>query len=155
MRNLNKIMLGAALSVLGSGAAFAGNTIVVTDVGNAKAGRVVSLDMQSAGDTAAFQFALDLPAGAGNVNTSKCLSELPKGYSGVCESKGGRVAAVIFGANNTPLPAGMISLGTISFTGGQAKSGIRVSDVVGSSASGTASDVTSEVASEGTNTQQQ
>jgi len=158
MRNLKNTMAAAIFSVLVSGSAFAaGNTVVVTDVGNAKSGRVVSLDLQSAGDVSAFQFALDLPAGAKNVNTSKCLSDLPKGYSGVCESKDSRVAAVIFSSNNSPLPAGMVSLGTISFQGGQAKSGIQVSELLGASPTGAATSVTSEVATDNSagGTQQQ
>lgn len=120
----------AALLLAGSASA---NTVVVT-----QEGRLVALDFQSTGDVSAFQFTVDLPKGVTNIDTSKCLSDLPKGYTGVCRAKGNRVAAVVYSGDNKPFPADVVSLGTLNFRGSIAKGTdeIVVSNMVGSTPSG-------------------
>lgn len=148
----NKVLiLAAAVGLTFAGLASA-NTVVVTQGGNR-----VALDFQSNGDVSAFQFTVDLPKGVDKVNTSKCLSDLPKGFTGVCRSKGNRVAAVVYSGNNTPFPADVVSLGTISYQGSMAKDGggIVVSNMVGSTPSGAEaasmkSDVSADEAPRGT-----
>lgn len=138
MTNKSRI-LATAIGLLFAGVASA-NTVVVTQ-GGARASGLVALDFQSSGDVSAFQFTVDLPKGVSSIDTSKCLAELPKGFTGVCRSKGNRVAAVVYSGNNTPFPADMVALGTISYSGSIAKDAgsIVVSNMVGSTPSGTES----------------
>lgn len=136
MLNQSKI-LATATALLFAGVASA-NTILVTQGGAGGNAGLVALDFQSNGDVSAFQFTVDLPKGVASINTSKCLSELPKGFTGVCQSKGNRVAAVVYSGNTTTFPADVVSLGTISYSGSIAKGvdEIVVSNLVGSTPSG-------------------
>lgn len=129
-------ILAAAVGLLVAGVASA-NTVVVTQGGARDAG-LLALDFQSSGDVSAFQFTVDLPKGVSNIDTSKCLSELPKGFTGVCRSKGNRVAAVVYSGDNTPFPADVVALGTVSYSGSLAKDAgsIVVGNMVGSMPSG-------------------
>lgn len=98
--------------------ASADNTFVVTQ-GATKAGKQsLALDFQSSGDASAFQFLIKLPRDARNIDTSKCLAALPKTHTGVCQAapKGGKVAVVVYSGSNTPLPAGIHELGTLSYS---------------------------------------
>ena len=136
MLNQSKI-LATAVALLCAGAASA-NTVVVTQVGARGNTGLVALDFQSNGDASAFQFTVDLPKGVSSIDTSKCLAKLPKGFTGVCQSKGNRVAAVVYSGSTTTFPADMVSLGTISYNGSLAKGvdEIVVSNLVGSTPSG-------------------
>ncbi|HVF34910.1 MAG TPA: hypothetical protein VND91_06270 [Candidatus Saccharimonadia bacterium] len=136
MLNQSKI-LATAVALLFAGGASA-NTLLVTQGGASGNAGLVALDFQSNGDVSAFQFTVDLPKGIASIDTSKCLSELPKGFTGVCRSKGNRVAAVVYSGNTTTFPSDVVSLGTISYNGSIAKDagGIVVGNMVASTPSG-------------------
>ena len=142
MRNLISI---AILSAAAAGSDVAAeSTVLVTEVASAKDQRSIALDYQSRGDVSAFNFALDVPGEIKSINTSKCLSELPKGVQGMCQSKGNRVAVVVWTNGNTPLAAGMTALGTISYTGTPTGQPM-VSKMEASSPDGASGEMTSNV----------
>ena len=114
---MKKTIIGLSMALGLAGIASAENTVVVTH-GAAKGGAAsAALDFQSDGEARAFQFLLQLPKGASNVNTSKCLADLPKSHSGKCAASkdGSKVAVVVFSAANAALPVGIHSLGEISY----------------------------------------
>lgn len=114
--NIKTLICLAAAAGLYTGAASAAENTVLLTHGADRSGNVIAgLDLQTTGEASAFQFAIELPEGASNVNTANCLKGLPSTHTGMCGSKNGRVAVVVYSASNDVLPAGMLSLGEISF----------------------------------------
>ena len=125
-------ILGAALSMAllaGSGMVFAAE-LVVTPLQEKSGGVKVALDVVTDGDVSGFQFAVNLgKAAAESADVSKCLSELPRGFSGECRLAKGKVYVIAMADRATTLPAGAVSVGTISFPAGEvAKSGRKGGD---------------------------
>ena len=111
---LISLALGSAMF---SGAALADNTVLVTHGADRSGSTVAALDLQSSGEATAIQFAIELPKGAKNIDTSGCLSSLPSTHIGMCKANAekGRVAVMIYSTSNAPLPSGMVELGKVSF----------------------------------------
>ncbi|MBI2397615.1 MAG: hypothetical protein HYV17_07435 [Xanthomonadales bacterium] len=78
--------------------------------------KIMSLDFESAGDAASFTFRVVFPEGAKQIDTSRCLSELPKGFFGVCKVYDGKVVAVtVNNSEGATFPAGMNRIGKLSY----------------------------------------
>ncbi len=97
----------------------------------------LALDFVASGDATAFEFELALPKGSRNIDTSKCLAELPATHTGACKFNPdtGNVVVIVYSNDNRPLPAGIVSLGWIQAPGGQAPlvQKLLVSDTTGRS----------------------
>jgi hypothetical protein len=140
-----KTSLGIALLVV-AGSALAGENTVLLTQHHGKGSNVVSVDLQSGGDVAAFQYLITLPPDAKAINLSNCLGELPKTHTGLCQSKDNKVAVVFYSTNNTALPAGITGVGTISYkSSAVGKNLVTVDKMVGSSASGQTNAVKAQV----------
>lgn len=127
------LIIGAAALVANS--ARADSDLVVTYGKSKMKGQVMNFDLQSDGTVTAYQFLIELPKDATAIDTKNCLSGLSKSHTGMCAAKGNKVAAVIYSFDNTPIPAGVVSIGNISYTskvGGHPK----ISNTLGSTAEG-------------------
>lgn len=98
-------------------------------------GTLMSLDFESSGEVAAFTFRVVLPEGAKRIDTSRCLSELPAGFTGVCKAYGNVVAVTGYSADGKALPAGMITVGKLSYVS-VAKAGAKIDAFEASNAQG-------------------
>lgn len=78
--------------------------------------KIMSLDFESSGDAASFTFRVVFPEGAKRIDTSRCLSDLPKGFTGVCKAyDGGVVAVTVFNTEGGVFPAGLNRVGKLSY----------------------------------------
>lgn len=134
--NIRTILATAIFASMCSTAVAADNTILVTH-GATRGAQLAAIDIQSSGEASAFQFGIQLPKGARNIDTSNCLSALPKTHTGTCQAseEKGRVAVVVFSVNNSTLPAGMLEIGQITFKGGSSQ-GLGLDHLVMAGASG-------------------
>lgn len=116
-----KALFAAALFVLPMVAAAGGNQLIVVPAAT-KSAAVVSLDFVAAGDTAGFQFKIDVGVkSAKDVDLSSCVSGLPKGRSGSCGFKDGMVIGVVYSPEGTAIPAGVVNVGRIAVKGAAAQ----------------------------------
>ncbi|MBK6727720.1 MAG: hypothetical protein IPG63_10735 [Xanthomonadales bacterium] len=78
--------------------------------------KIMSLDFESSGDAASFTFRVVFPDGAKQIDASRCLSELPKGFIGVCKVYDGKIVAVTVVNNEGGVfPAGLNRVGKLSY----------------------------------------
>ena len=107
--------LGASLAKPAA-VADANQTLLIT-VGSAGKSQIAGIDFQSDGTATALQFAVLLPKGVKGVNADDCVSGLPSNFSGKCfvSNDKSNVAFVIYSAGGEALPAGMQTIGSISF----------------------------------------
>lgn len=87
-------------------------------VGHSKDGRTtVALDLVTGGETTVFEFVVEVPKGARNVDVSKCLTGLPATHTAKCQynEKSGEVIAIAYSPSNTALPKGALELGSVSY----------------------------------------
>lgn len=100
--------------------------LLVTQGGDAsKSGRVsVALDIASDGEVSGFQFILRSgeEMKLGSVDLSKCLADLPKGFDGQCRQNKDGIYFFAMATGKDTLPAGVVSLGSLSLPGSEAKS---------------------------------
>lgn len=115
---MKSILMGVGLLVAASAASAAGsNQIMVTGTA-AKGAAAYALDVVNSGDVTAFQVFVHFEGVSDKqIDLKGCLSALPKGFAGKCEYLGGRVVVAAFSAENKPLPAGVVSVGTIKVSG--------------------------------------
>ena len=101
----------ASFALVGTASA---NELVVT-AGKAKAASVLSLDMVSSGDAAAFQAVIETGIkDASLVDLSGCVTAInAAGRSGSCAFKDGQVRLAVFSADGSTLPKGAVSIGKI------------------------------------------
>ncbi|ODU47887.1 hypothetical protein [uncultured Aquimonas sp.] len=114
----------AGVALLLSGVAFAAELVVTQGETQSKSGQVaVTLDLASAGDVSGFQFILrsSEQMKLGSVDVSKCLSDLPKGFSGQCRQNEDGIYFSALASGKSVLPAGVVSLGSLSLPAGAAK----------------------------------
>ena len=105
--------IGIASLFVGSASAA---ELLVTPASSKSGNSQVALDIVSDGDVSGFQFAINVGKGLeGKVDVSKCLSELPSGFSGQCQLAKGKVFVIAMADRVTTLPAGVISVGSIEF----------------------------------------
>ena len=105
--------LGLAALCAASFGAMADELVVTTE--KAGSANVAALDYVSSGRATGLEFKLKVPSDA-KVNTSKCLSQLPKTHAGVCSFNQveGYVVGMVFSDANALLPSGVVPIGTIS-----------------------------------------
>ncbi len=115
---MNMKTLGAAALMLAF-AASAGAADLLLTQGAAKRGdkaSMVGIDIVSDGDVRGFDFVIPVEKGM-KVDTSRCLSNMPKGFQGTCTFNGTEVAGLVFSWEPQTLPKGVHTVGTISFSG--------------------------------------
>lgn len=121
-----------------STAADAENTVLL---GVSKAARnglgSTSIDFVSSGKIAAFNMTIELPVGVEKINTTNCVSEVPKSHIAVCKSLGNKVSLVVYSPRNEPLPAGIIPVGKVSYRGASAGGAAKVMNVKASAPNAT------------------
>lgn len=107
---------GAILSLMSQTAM--SEELLVTS-GNAKGRSSVALDLSTNGEAVGFQFNIKLPEGisADQVDLKSCVADLPKSHAGQCSVAKGEVIGLVFSDQNAKIPAGLISIGRISFNG--------------------------------------
>ena len=136
---MKKIIKLAALStaVVFAGSAAADELLVTSSAAKGGNANAVALDYQSSGAATGLEFKLTVPKGA-QVDTSKCLSQVPKSHTGVCaySSEAGIVTGMVFSDNNDLLPKGLVSIGTISVKGKGAADAFKVQHFLAADANG-------------------
>lgn len=109
-----------SMMLLASSVASASDTLIVTGE-KAKGGTVVALDFASSGAATGLQFKIAVPGGEkAKVGLGGCLKGLPATHGGACNFTKGIVVGIVYSDTNAPLPAGVVSLGTISISGAAA-----------------------------------
>ena len=120
MKTIRNSLALAALAALGfSATASAASEVVATVVpGSGKAPAAIALDITSGGNVAGFSFRIDVDGvNMQSANLSKCVAQLPKGFSGACSvAKGSIFVYATADAMATVLPAGVNSIGTVYLT---------------------------------------
>jgi hypothetical protein len=113
--------LNRTLALVAGGLIFASTQVgaaelLVTPV-QAKGGNAsVALDIVSDGNVSGFQFSVNLGKGAArSADLSKCVADLPAGFSGECRLNKGVVNVFVLADKMTALPAGPVSVGSIGF----------------------------------------
>jgi hypothetical protein len=99
-----------------SSAAFGQNEVLLTsDAAKGGNASLATLDLVTDGQATAFEFSIKVPKGVKNVDTSKCLADLPSSHNGNCvyREKFGDILVIAFSPVNAKLPAGIVSLGSI------------------------------------------
>lgn len=77
--------------------------------------RVAALDYVSNGEAVAFDFKISVPGGADAVvNLKSCVASLPKSHAGQCSFAKGQIIGMVYSDSNTPLPKGILSIGSVS-----------------------------------------
>lgn len=93
-----------------------GDTVVLTPAAE-KAGNRVAIDLIAAKPYAGFEFVVKVPAGA-TVNTSSCVSDLPKGLDGACRfrAESNSVKFFVFMPAAGEMPAGNVRVGSLGIS---------------------------------------
>lgn len=144
-----KSFLFGIVSLLAAGSAVAGELVVTAAESTSKSGvREIAIDLATAGDVSGFNFLVRLPdTKVGSVDTSKCLDQLPKGWSGACNQTEEGVYFFAMANGKTTLPAGISAVGSIRVPlEGLGKVGISTDHLVLADAEGNAISSTSQVA---------
>jgi hypothetical protein len=132
-----KSTLKFVVAVLAAGVVFtasAADLIVTAGDAQAKSGiSRVALDIATDGNVSGFNFVVVIPADAkaGSVDVSKCLSDLPKGFTGDCRVGPEGVYVFAMASDKSVLPAGVVSLGSLGLPANLAKSeGLTIDQLV-------------------------
>jgi len=121
-----KMICSAALAVAMCTTAGAAELLLTQGVAKKGATTSIALDVVSDGDVRGIDFVIPVAKGM-KVNTSQCLSALPKGFQGMCKFNGTEVAGMVFSLSPQTLPRGIHSIGSITFSGRSLpKSGLSV-----------------------------
>jgi hypothetical protein len=79
------------------------------------------LDFVSDGNAIAFEFTVQFPEGAdmSKVSIANCASQLPASHTGKClaNPKTRELLVMVYSMNNAKLPAGIVSVGNVSYSG--------------------------------------
>jgi hypothetical protein len=91
-------------------------------------GRSVALDLVTDGNVSGFNFVVRLGSelDGKSVDVSKCLVELPKGFSGGCKQNKDGIYVAAMSNDASTLPAGVTGVGTIVLGSALAKGGAQV-----------------------------
>ena len=107
--------LVAAFALASSGVFAAQNAPYAVEADTKSGDKLLSLNFESSGDVAAFTFRVVLPQDSKRIDTARCLSELPVGFTGVCKAYGNVVAVTVYSAGAKALPAGLATIGKLSY----------------------------------------
>lgn len=111
-----KLLSATALMLAFAGSASAADLLLTQGLAKRGDKAMVGIDVVSDGDVRGFDFVIPVAKGM-KVDTSRCLSALPKGFQGSCTFNGTEVAALVFSWTPQTLPKGVHTIGTISFSG--------------------------------------
>ncbi|HQW80383.1 MAG TPA: hypothetical protein PLQ74_00790 [Pseudomonadota bacterium] len=115
--NTKQIFVTALLLAAGSASAKELNAPMALEASSRGGSKLLSLDFESDGNAASFSFRVVFPEGAKSIDTSRCLSELPKGFVGVCKVYDGKVVAVtVMNTEGGAFPAGLNSIGKLAYS---------------------------------------
>jgi len=114
MKNL--FVLGAALALASFASVASADQLLFTK-GASKSGASVAVDYMSDGRAVGLQFEILVPSKA-QVDLSQFAQTLPKGFTFDHNVVDGKLIMMIVNDQSRPLPAGLISLGTIKAIGG-------------------------------------
>lgn len=123
--NMVKKLVVSALAFSACVSVNAADLVLTVSDGVAKSSSSrMSLDVATEGNVSGFNFVVALPAEVkrGSIDVSKCLSDLPKGFSGDCRHSGNAVYVFAMANDNSVLPAGILSIGSLGLPGNLAKS---------------------------------
>lgn len=137
--NIKSIVAAVVVSAFGSISAAQADELLLT-AESSKSGQVtmIGVDVASDGSARGIQARIAVPKGS-VADTTKCLSNLPTGFQGVCEFNGGEVRLMVFAFDQRTLPTGLVELGTIKVTGQlQGQAALVVADFQVVDGSGTA-----------------
>lgn len=120
MMNIKRILASTALVAVAFGvSAKQINAPLAMEATGRGGAKILSLDFESDGEAASFSFRVVFPEGAKRIDTSRCLSDLPKGFEGVCkeynEADGKVVAVTVINTEGKAFPAGLNSVGKLSY----------------------------------------
>lgn len=134
-------VVAASVGLMLSFSAGAAELLVTKAASQSKAGGTrVALDLVTDGDVSGFNFFLrtgDL--GAGKVDLSGCVAELPKSFGGECRASKDGVYVFAMANARTTLPAGVTAIGSVVLPSSLAKSSsyaieeLEIADVDGKS----------------------
>lgn len=101
--------------VLGCTVASAGQLIVTPSASNEKAAKaVVSIDIATDGNVSGFNFFVKTgPISESVVDLSKCVADLPKGFSGHCAVRADGVGVIAYADGKATLQAGVVAVGRL------------------------------------------
>jgi hypothetical protein len=141
--NVKYLAVAASLLVAGNVSAAELLATVEQVKGGATA---IGLDLVSDGTVAGFSFAVEVGAvEPKSIRTGNCVSQLPKGFTAQCAYNQGKLYVIASAdAAGTVLPAGVVSVGSVTVASPLAKasairiSGFETSDNNGVSTPGTA-----------------
>lgn len=124
-----KLFTSIALVAASCSAFASGNDQFLITGASSKGGAAYSIDLSTDGRAVVFQAFFNVEgATAENFDLTKCMSGLPKGWSGKCEYTNGKVVLVGYSPTQTALPAGTQNVGTIKISRTKVTS-MTVSDV--------------------------
>lgn len=148
MSNSIRVIAASLALAAMSTAAFADELLVTSE--NAKGRSSVALDFATDGNAVGLQFNIKLPEGisASQVDTKSCVADLPKSHSGACRVTKSEIIGLVFSDENAKLPAGLVSVGRLSFNGSVQKN-LEVSQILVSDADANPIRATTKVVANG------
>ncbi len=110
-----RLFASIALAIASSSAfANGSDQFVITGAASKGGTAAYSIDLSTDGRAVVFQAFFSVEGATGdNFDLSKCMSGLPKGWSGKCEYVNGKIVLVGYSPSLTALPAGLQNVGTI------------------------------------------
>lgn len=127
----------------------AGELVITAPEGVSKSGvGEVAIDLATEGNVSGFNFLVRIPGlKRGSIDTSQCLSQLPKGWSGACNQTEEGVYFFAMSDGKSTLPAGMSAVGKLRVPAeGLRKGAISTDHVVLADANGDAIESSAQVA---------
>lgn len=123
---MKAIYSAIALMIASSANAADSNNIIVSG-STAKDASAYAIDVVSDGTVSAFQVFIHFEGVSDKqIFLKSCLAGLPSGFQGRCDFSEGRVIVAVYHGQNAALPAGVLSLGSISVKG--VPTGVRTTD---------------------------
>lgn len=114
---MKKSIVAAVVLGLSAFASSASADQLLFTKGMSKSGSSVAVDYMSDGRAVGLQFEILVP-GKAQVDLSGFAKSLPKGFTAEHNVVDGKLIIMIVNGQSVPLPAGLISLGTIKAIGG-------------------------------------
>jgi hypothetical protein len=119
--------ISVALAALVLTSAVSANELFVTSA-KSGSGQAFALDINSDGSATALQIRIAVGENM-KVDLSKCVSGLPSTHTGVCAYRNGRVTVLVHSDTNEMLPVGLLSIGSIAYSG-TAEKGLSVVELL-------------------------
>lgn len=114
---MKKSVFAVTLALIATFAGSASAEQVLFTKGASKSAASVAIDYVSDGKAVGLQLEIGIP-GKAQVDLSKFAKDLPKGFTAEHNVVGNKLIALIVNDRNQPLPAGIVSLGSIRSVGG-------------------------------------